>query len=241
LASVGQVPDERTENGVFFGISCIALTFVPPVSAGKLPVVVIETKCNQSMGSAKCYGVQAAVNEIEITKVILNRGNWEFRPRVALPVSLKFGQVLALDSQDCSLLEAHIQTDQGTWEFSLGDDSRMHPIQFQSEQITEVIEGLATALELYRLDIGRFPSTSEGLQALTVTPNGVNACPSPGNPCWNGPYWRGNLPLDPWGRPYRSQYSGTGKQFDLFTYGRDDQEGGSGQDSDVGCGIDRKC
>ena len=124
------------------------------------------------MGSAKCYGVQAAVNEIEITKVILNRGNWEFRPRVALPVSLKFGQVLALDSQDCSLLEAHIQTDQGTWEFSLGDDSRMHPIQFQSQQITEVIEGLATALELYRLDIVRFPSTSEGLQALTVAPNG---------------------------------------------------------------------
>jgi general secretion pathway protein G len=88
------------------------------------------------------------------------------------------------------------------------------------------IANLATSLELYHLDMGRYPTSSEGLQALVISPHGVAG--------WNGPYVsKSAVPVDPWGRPYRYQYPGKKNMFDLFTFGRDDKEGGSDEDKDV--------
>jgi general secretion pathway protein G len=88
------------------------------------------------------------------------------------------------------------------------------------------IGNLTTSLELYHLDMGRYPSTAEGLQALVVAPHGTAG--------WNGPYIsKSTVPLDPWGRPYRYIYPGKKNTFDLFTFGRDDKEGGSDEDRDI--------
>jgi general secretion pathway protein G len=88
------------------------------------------------------------------------------------------------------------------------------------------ISNLATSLELYHLDMGRYPTSSEGLQALVVAPHGMAG--------WNGPYVsKSTVPADPWGRPYRYLYPGKKNTFDLFTFGRDDKEGGSDEDRDV--------
>jgi general secretion pathway protein G len=88
------------------------------------------------------------------------------------------------------------------------------------------ISNLATSLELYHLDMGRYPTSSEGLQALIASPHGAVG--------WNGPYVsKSAVPLDPWGRPYRYSYPGKKNTFDLFSFGRDDKEGGSDEDKDV--------
>lgn len=88
------------------------------------------------------------------------------------------------------------------------------------------VQNLSTSLELYYLDVGTYPSTSEGLEAL------VKAMPRAGG--WNGPYLsKASVPLDPWGRPYRYVSPGKKGKFDLFTLGRDDKEGGAGEDADA--------
>ena len=88
------------------------------------------------------------------------------------------------------------------------------------------IEGLGRALDAYRIDTGRYPSTEQGLNALVVRP--------PDEPKWNGPYLQKAVPLDPWGKPYayRSPAKGGG-DFDLLSYGRDGQPGGDGDQADV--------
>lgn len=88
------------------------------------------------------------------------------------------------------------------------------------------IEELSSALDLYRLDVGRYPSGSDGLEALIEAP--ANA----GN--WNGPYLRKKkVPLDPWGKPYVYVSPGEHGKFDLYTLGADEKEGGEGEDQDV--------
>jgi len=88
------------------------------------------------------------------------------------------------------------------------------------------IANLATSLELYHLDMGRYPTSSEGLQALVTAPNGATG--------WNGPYIsKASIPVDPWGRAYRYQFPGKKSTFDIYTLGRDDKEGGSDEDKDV--------
>ena len=87
------------------------------------------------------------------------------------------------------------------------------------------IDALDKALDQFRLDLGRYPTTEEGLQAL------VNA---PGNePAWGGPYLKKAVPADPWGRPYVYQQPGSHSDFDLLSYGKDGRPGGSGEDADV--------
>lgn len=92
------------------------------------------------------------------------------------------------------------------------------------------IEILATSLETYRLDNAYYPSTSQGLAALTRMPAGN---PPPLN--WRGPYLRKPAPPDPWKRPYL--YTSPGainpETFDLVSYGRDGQAGGEGEDADI--------
>jgi len=88
------------------------------------------------------------------------------------------------------------------------------------------IKDLEQALEMYKLDVGRFPSTSEGLAALTAKPGGATG--------WNGPYLKSDVPVDPWKREYNYKYPGEHGELDIFTYGQNGSPGGEGEDADVG-------
>lgn len=88
------------------------------------------------------------------------------------------------------------------------------------------IEDLAAALDMYKLDVGRYPSTEQGLEALIEKPGDVNR--------WNGPYLRkSKIPLDPWQQAYHYVAPGEHGGFDLFTLGADQKEGGEGEDQDI--------
>lgn len=88
------------------------------------------------------------------------------------------------------------------------------------------IEGLVTSLELFHLDVGRYPTTSEGLEVLVKVSGTM--------PGWNGPYLTKNIvPPDPWGQPYHYDSPGKKNRFDLFTLGRDGKEGGTNEDADI--------
>lgn len=89
------------------------------------------------------------------------------------------------------------------------------------------IQTLVTTLDLYRLDTGRYPTTSEGLQALIDEPAGVRG--------WAGPYLdkRDGI-FDPWGRPYHYRFPGEmGGDVDIFSLGADDAVGGEGENQDI--------
>jgi general secretion pathway protein G len=88
------------------------------------------------------------------------------------------------------------------------------------------IDAFDKALQAYRIDMGRYPTSSEGLQALLTAP-GSDAR-------WRGPYLKGAVPPDPWGMPYRYTFPGSGaKDFELVSHGRDRKPGGSGDDADI--------
>ncbi|MEM7692212.1 MAG: type II secretion system major pseudopilin GspG [Pseudomonadota bacterium] len=89
------------------------------------------------------------------------------------------------------------------------------------------IRDLEQALEMYKLDVGRFPNNEQGLTALVGNPGGVSG--------WNGPYLKkGKLPKDPWDRDYIYKYPGDQGELDVYSYGQNGQPGGDGEDSDVG-------
>jgi len=88
------------------------------------------------------------------------------------------------------------------------------------------IKDLEQALEMYKLDTGRFPNTEEGLNALMKKPGRASG--------WNGPYLKSDVPLDPWSREYHYKYPGDRGELDIYTYGQDGEPGGEGEDSDVG-------
>jgi len=88
------------------------------------------------------------------------------------------------------------------------------------------IRGIETALNLYRLDNFRYPTTADGLQALVTNPGEAAA-----------PNWKAQLrklPIDPWNHPYQYAYPGQHGEFDVFSYGADGQEGGEGINADIG-------
>ena len=88
------------------------------------------------------------------------------------------------------------------------------------------IESFSSALDLYYLDAGRYPSSSEGLAALAQRPGG--------SATWNGPYVKGGfVPNDPWGHPYVYRSPGEHGAYDIISYGSDGQEGGTGTASDI--------
>jgi general secretion pathway protein G len=88
------------------------------------------------------------------------------------------------------------------------------------------IESFASALDLYYLDAGHYPTTAEGLRALLERPGGTVA--------WAGPYLKGDtVPNDPWGNPYIYRAPGQHGSYDIVSYGADGQEGGTGADADV--------
>jgi len=88
------------------------------------------------------------------------------------------------------------------------------------------IEDLAATLDMYKLDLGTYPSNNEGLNALIESPNSAKR--------WNGPYLqKSKVPLDPWQNEYHYVFPGEHGKFDLFSYGADGKEGGEGEDQDV--------
>ena len=86
---------------------------------------------------------------------------------------------------------------------------------------------IGQTLDLYKLEVGRYPSTQEGLQALIAAPPGVSN--------WNGPYWKKTTtPKDPWGNDYR--YAAPGQNnapYEISSYGADGREGGEGANKDI--------
>ncbi|MFN3750714.1 MAG: type II secretion system major pseudopilin GspG [Thiobacillus sp.] len=87
------------------------------------------------------------------------------------------------------------------------------------------IKSLEDALDQYRLDIGRYPATEQGLAALNTQPAGVTR--------WRGPYLKKAVPNDPWGNPYQYRSPGEHGEVDLFSLGRDGQPGGTGDAADI--------
>ena len=88
------------------------------------------------------------------------------------------------------------------------------------------IERLGTALDTFRLDMNRYPSTQEGLTALMQPPTGSSH--------WDGPYLNKNIPLDPWDNPYQYRSpGGGGRPYDLFSFGADGAPGGDGDNRDI--------
>ncbi|MBC7728583.1 MAG: type II secretion system major pseudopilin GspG [Microbacteriaceae bacterium] len=97
------------------------------------------------------------------------------------------------------------------------------------------IEALAKALDTYRLDMGRYPTTEQGLGPLTEPPaEGVEGAGSAGSAGkWSGPYLSKKVPSDPWGHPYVYRSPGSRAAFDLLSYGRDGQPGGVADAADI--------
>lgn len=87
------------------------------------------------------------------------------------------------------------------------------------------MDSIGKALELYRLDTGRYPSTEQGLKALIDRPGE--------EPRWDGPYLKKGLPPDPWGRAYVYRSPGEHGDFDLYSLGKDGQPGGSDEAADI--------
>lgn len=89
------------------------------------------------------------------------------------------------------------------------------------------ITDLEQAAELFKLDVGRFPTTDEGLDALAAKPATANG--------WNGPYLKkGGVPKDPWGNAYHYEAPGKRGDLDIFSLGADGAPGGEGENADVG-------
>ena len=87
------------------------------------------------------------------------------------------------------------------------------------------LDALAKALDQYRLDTGSYPSSEAGLQALVARPADQAR--------WNGPYLRKDVPLDPWGRPFIYRIPGERGEYELVSYGKDGQPGGTGENADI--------
>jgi general secretion pathway protein G len=88
------------------------------------------------------------------------------------------------------------------------------------------IESFTKALDAYRLDLGRFPATEEGLKALNAKPTG-------GDTRWQGPYLKKDVPNDPWGRPYQYRAPAGEKDYEIMSLGKDGMPGGDGENADV--------
>ena len=87
------------------------------------------------------------------------------------------------------------------------------------------IDALEKSLHQYRLDVGAYPATEQGLAALINRPSNESR--------WQGPYLSKMPPSDPWGRPYIYKYPGERAEFDLLSYGKDGQPGGEGEAADI--------
>lgn len=89
------------------------------------------------------------------------------------------------------------------------------------------MEAFEKSLDTYRLDVGRYPSTEEGMGALMTAPAAAGAK-------WNGPYLKKGIPQDPWGHPYLYRAPGSAaKDYEIVSTGKDGQPGGTGENADI--------
>lgn len=102
--------------------------------------------------------------------------------------------------------------------FGKVDESRQRSAKAQ-------ISLFETALDTYRLDTGKYPTTEEGLEALRTKPSGIER--------WDGPYLNKEIPKDPWGHDYVYRCPGENGDYDLISYGADGGPGGEGSDTDI--------
>lgn len=86
------------------------------------------------------------------------------------------------------------------------------------------IELIGAGLDQYRLDVGAYPNTSQGVDAMQKNPGVQN---------WNGPYLKKSVPKDPWGHPYKYRSPGQHGEYDLWSEGADGAPGGEGENSDI--------
>ncbi|MEQ1593325.1 MAG: type II secretion system major pseudopilin GspG [Thiobacillaceae bacterium] len=87
------------------------------------------------------------------------------------------------------------------------------------------INSLEKSLDQYRLDVGRYPTTEQGMAALNTQPAGETR--------WTGPYLKKAVPNDPWGQPYQYHSPGEHGEFDLYSFGKDGKQGGEGESADI--------
>ena len=87
------------------------------------------------------------------------------------------------------------------------------------------IDALEKSLDQYRLDTGHYPTTEQGLASLFTKPSNEAK--------WDGPYLKKNVPLDPWGTAYQYKFPGDHGEYDLFSFGKDSQPGGTGEAADI--------
>ena len=87
------------------------------------------------------------------------------------------------------------------------------------------IDALGKALDQYRLDTGHYPATEQGLAALNSLPSGESK--------WAGPYLQKAVPNDPWGKPYQYKMPGEHGDYDLWSFGKDEQQGGIDESADI--------
>jgi general secretion pathway protein G len=88
------------------------------------------------------------------------------------------------------------------------------------------IEAFEKSLDTFRLDVGRYPTTEEGLGALMAAPPAASAK-------WNGPYLKKGVPADPWGHPYQYRAPGAKAEYEIVSLGKDGQPGGEGGNADI--------
>ncbi len=88
------------------------------------------------------------------------------------------------------------------------------------------IEAFEKSLDTFRLDVGRYPTTEEGMNALMVAPPALAAK-------WNGPYLKKGIPQDPWGHPYVYRAPGAKAEYEIVSTGKDGQPGGTGENADI--------
>jgi general secretion pathway protein G len=87
------------------------------------------------------------------------------------------------------------------------------------------VDAFEKALDQYRLDLGQYPTSEQGLAALFSPPSGESK--------WRGPYIKKGIPEDPWGRAYQYRRPGEHGEYDLFSYGKDGAPGGTGEAADI--------
>jgi general secretion pathway protein G len=95
----------------------------------------------------------------------------------------------------------------------------------ESKAAQAQVASLAKALDMYRVDLGRYPTTEQGLAALSVAPTN--------EPKWRGPYLQKPAPADPWGHAYVYKSPGEHGDFDLLSYGKDGTPGGTDDNADI--------
>nr|WP_314539745.1 type II secretion system major pseudopilin GspG [uncultured Massilia sp.] len=88
------------------------------------------------------------------------------------------------------------------------------------------IDAFEKSLDTFRLDVGRYPTTEEGLNALMAAPPTAAAK-------WNGPYLKKGVPADPWGHAYQYRAPGTKAEYEVLSLGKDGQPGGEGDNADI--------